>query len=377
MTLGLLPALGGGLRELARTGQASRLVDGYLRPYAAAFDRLLYFSYLAESLAEFTDDPALLARAWVLGPGRPMSRARRAVTLAWAHAPELRHCAALRVFQVTGVIPALLANARFGVPYVTTYGFWYGRLSRPGPTRLAKAVVERVGLRRAAAVIATTEELRARAAALNSRVELIPNGVDVVRFAPAPGRRRRDAVRRVLYVGRFSPEKNLSALVQAAARLRDRVPLTLVLVGAGPLEAALREEARAAGVHAEFPGVVDQPRLPAAYAAADAFVLASFTEGHPKVLLEAMSAGVPCVASDCVGNRSLVTDGVTGLLFDPGRPEALAAGLERVLTDEALGAALAKAARELVVARYDLAALVAREIALLRAVGGAGARGGR
>ena len=60
MTVGLLPALGGGIRELAAGGQAPRLIDGYLRPYTAAFGRLTYFSYVQETLAEFTDDPDLL-----------------------------------------------------------------------------------------------------------------------------------------------------------------------------------------------------------------------------------------------------------------------------------------------------------------------------
>lgn len=374
MTIGLLPALGGGIRELATTGQASRLVDGYLRPYAAAFGRLVYFSYLPETLAEFTDDARVLAAVRVLGPARRLSRGRRAVTMAWTDARELRECAALRVFQVTGVIPALVARARFGVPYVTTYGFWYARLSRPGPKRLLKAAVEWAGLRRAAAVIATTEELAARAARLNARVELIPNGVDTGRFVPVDGARPRGGERRVLYVGRLSPEKNLPALVRAAAILRGRVPVRLVLVGAGSLESALRAEAAAAGVVVECPGVVDQRRLPALYAGADAFVLASFTEGHPKVLLEAMSAGVPVVASDCAGNRSLVADGRTGLLFDPARPDELAERLGRVLGDHALAAALARAGREQVVARYDLAALVAREIELVRSVAAGGRR---
>ena len=54
MRLGLLPALGGGIRELARSGQVSRLVDGYLRRYVEAFDEVVYFSYLSESLDEFT-----------------------------------------------------------------------------------------------------------------------------------------------------------------------------------------------------------------------------------------------------------------------------------------------------------------------------------
>ena len=371
MTVGLLPSLGGGIRELASMGQAPRLVDGYLRPYVRAFGRVLYFSYLPESLEEFTNDRALLDAVEMLTPERPTSRTRRAVAMPWVHAASFRACAVLRVFQVTGVIPAILANARFGVPYVTTYGFWYGSLSRPGPKRLVKAVVERVGLKRAAAVIATTEELRARAAARSRRVELIPNGVDTRLFAPGAPAAASDVERRILYVGRLAPEKNLATLVTAVARLPGRRPM-LVIVGGGPLEGSLRRQAEAEGVSVDFRGVVDQRRLPELYASADAFVLASFTEGHPKALLEAMSSGLACVASDCTGNRSLVTDGVTGLLFDPRRPEELTACLDRVLTDPTLAAALGRAARKTVIERYDLAACVEREIALLRALGAPG-----
>jgi glycosyltransferase involved in cell wall biosynthesis len=371
VTLGLLPALGGGLGELASTGQAGRLVDGYLARYVKAFDRVLYFSYLVESLEQFSRDPALLARVEVVAPARPLSRGRRAATLAWTESARLRACAVLRVFQVTGTIPALAAHARFGVPYVTTYGFSYAQLSRRGPTRLLKAAVERLGLRRAAAVIATTESLRTRASRLNRHVELVPNGVDTERFAPPAEGRRRGALARVLYVGRFSAEKNLETLVAAAAEVARRRPLRLVLVGAGPLQTRLREQARAAGLETEFRGVVPQERLPEVYREADAFVLASFTEGHPKVLIEALASGVPCVASDCEGNRSLVSDGVTGLLFDPHRAADLAARLGRVLDDEALAQGLGQAGRALAVARYDLGALVDTEIALLRRVAGA------
>ena len=368
MIVGLLPALGGGLGELASTGQASRLLDGYLARYVASFDRVLYFSYLMESLGAFTSDPALLERAEVVAPPRPLSRGRRAATLAWTEAARLRQCAVLRIFQVTGTIPAVVANARFGTPYVTTYGFSYAQLSRPGPERLLKAAVERVGLRRAAAVIATTEGLRARAARVAREVHLVPNGVDTRHFAPPTAPRTPGRPARVLYVGRFSAEKNLRTVVAAAAALKGRVPIRLVLVGAGPLREQLREQALRARVEVELPGVVPQERLPPFYAGADAFVLASFTEGHPKVLLEAMASGVPCVVSDCEGNRSLVTDGRTGLLFDPRRAEDLADSLARVITDRALAETLGKAGRGMVVARYDLGVLVAAEIALLQRV---------
>ena len=200
MRVGLLPALGGGIRALAQTGQQSRLIDGYFRPYLRAFDGLDYFSYLPESLAEFTDDAALLAGVRVHAPPGPVARGRRAVQIPFAHAAEMRRCAALRVFQITGVIPALIARRRFGTPFVTTYGFWYAALSEPGPKRVLKGLVERLGLKHAAAVIATTPELAARARRLARRVELIPNGVDTSLFRP-PARPPANAPRRILYVG--------------------------------------------------------------------------------------------------------------------------------------------------------------------------------
>jgi glycosyltransferase involved in cell wall biosynthesis len=368
MPVGLLPALGGGLGALAATGQQGRLIDGYLRSYAAAFGRLYYFSYLRESLAEFTDDTALLEQVTVLAPERPVWRGWRARSMVGRHARQFKECRVLRVFQITGVVPALIARRRFGVPYVTTYGFWYGALSRSRGKRLLKGLLERRGLRHAAAVIVTTEELRARAARLNPRVELIPNGVDTGLFTPGRRERPEAAPRRILSVGRLSPEKNLAAVLTAASSLGGGAVVTMV--GGGPLRDALEAQARREGVVVEFPGVMDHRRLPAVYRAADVFVLASFTEGHPKVLLEAMACGLPVVASDCPGNRSLVEEGRTGLLFDPRRPEELAACLKRILDDEALARRLGDAGRALVEARYDLRRLVEGEIQLLRGVMG-------
>ncbi|PYO55972.1 MAG: hypothetical protein DMD83_16850 [Candidatus Rokuibacteriota bacterium] len=368
MELGLLPALGGGLGELRRTGQASRLIEGYLGPYARAFERVWYFSYLPEAFGDFTEDAELARSVRVLAPGRRRPRLLQALEMPVRHRREFRRCAIFRVFQLTGIIPALAARARWGKPFVTTYGFWYARLSRPGPSRLAKRVLERVGLRLAAAVIVTTEELRAHVATISppDRIHLIPNGVDLARFAPGDRSASRSGC--ILYVGRLSAEKNLSALVQAAAALRGRAARLLVMIGSGPLRGRLEAEARAAGVRAEFPGVVEHQLLPGWLGAADAFVLPSFTEGHPKVLLEAMAAGVPCVASDCPGNRALVRDGDTGLLFDPRDPRDLAAALERVLTDELLAAALARRGHDLVSREYDLRRLVQDEIDLLKRV---------
>jgi glycosyltransferase involved in cell wall biosynthesis len=371
LTVGLLPAFGDGLGTLAESGQHARLIDGYLRPYAAAFARCYYFSYLPERLEAFARPGAGLERVQVLGPTGRMSRGRRALSMVRQHREAFDACRVLRVFQLTGCLPLLLARPRPRAPYVTTYGFWYGRLSRSPVRRLLKGPLLALALRRAAAVIATTPALAAQARRHARRVALIPNGVDTRRFRPRPPGPRPPGWRpRVLYVGRLSPEKNLETVIVATGSVGD-LPAArprLTLAGPGPLRAELEALAGRHGVDADFRGLVGQDALPSLYAEADAFVLASFTEGHPKVLLEAMSAGLPCVVAANEGTRSLVTDGETGLLFDARQPGQLAAGLRRVLGDPELAARLGRAARARIVADYDLGALVAREIALLREV---------
>jgi glycosyltransferase involved in cell wall biosynthesis len=365
MILGLLPAIRGGLGELAMTGQHARLIDGYLKPYARAFEAVRYFSYLAESLDAYTTDPELSGRVRIY-PGRGWHPWAYSFMMAFRHRDAFRGCAIFRVFQVTGAIPALIAKRRFGVPFVTTYGFWYDRLARSHVTRALRRTVETLALRAADAVIATTPELGAHVAARvgAAKVHLIPNGVDTELFAPGP--RRLQRAKNVLYVGRLSQEKNVGAIVEAAAQLAGRFELRLTFIGRGPARPSLEAEARRRRVAAEFVPVVEHRRVPAYLAEADAFVLPSYTEGHPKALLEAMSAGVPCVASNVGGNRAIIEPDATGLLFDLGSPDALAAALARVLGDPEGARARAERARARIVESYDLARLVAKEIELLK-----------
>src|SRR5882724_9327119 len=187
MVLGLLPAIRGGLGELGKTGQHTRLIHGYLKPYTRAFDEVRYFSYLEESLGQWTQDPEVLARVRLF-PGARRHPWLYAFELPWRYRRQLRECAVLRVFQITGTIPALLAKRWLGTPYVTTYGFWYSSLARSRATRWLRGVVERLGLGGADAVIVTTPDL-ARYVADRvgvAKVRLIPNGVDTRRFSPAP-----------------------------------------------------------------------------------------------------------------------------------------------------------------------------------------------
>jgi len=363
-SIGILPVLGSGLTDLRRGGQHERLLAYDLRHYAAAYDTVYYFSYFDEALSEFTRDPLLRERVVVLPRRGAWSPKAYALLLPFIYRKEFRRCDVLRVMQFPGVIPALGARRLFGTPFVVTYGYRYGEVARIAGSHLKPrlySLLERLAIPRAAGVIVTSRELEAHVKGLHptARVIYAPNGVDTTAFAPRPSRAGGDR-RSVLYVGRLSPEKNLERLVAAIGRLTTRA--RLVVIGAGDRRADLERQAVAAGVDVEFRGVIPHGELPAHFNSADTFVLPSLTEGHPKVLIEAMACGLPCAVSARGGNLTLVQEGVTGLLFDPEDTTAMALAVDHLLTDESLARRLGAAARALVADRYDAHALLEAEV---------------
>jgi len=178
--------------------------------------------------------------------------------------------------------------------------------------------------------------------------KVIPNGVDVIRFQRAvPLTRWKDGTRNILFVGRFEPRKGLLELLKAYRILRKRGAddTRLLLVGAGPQEREARRYVatrRLGGV--EFLGRVTDDERNQLFRTADVFVTpATGRESFGIVLLEAMAAGAPIVASDIHGYKGVVRRGREALLVPPKDPEELAAAIERLLRDRTLAAAMAEA----------------------------------
>jgi glycosyltransferase involved in cell wall biosynthesis/SAM-dependent methyltransferase len=374
--VGILPALGSGLTDLQRTGQHERLLDYDLRAYCEAYDRVYYFSYFRESLADFTRDPVLLDKVRVVPPRGPWPRRLYALLMPLLHADTMRRCEALRVEQFSGVIPALIARARFGMPIVVTYGYHYAEVARIAGSRLKPrlyALLEALAFPRTSGVIVTSREMEARLAVhpRRPRLAFFPNGVDTGQFAPAPPREGPPPERRtVFYAGRLEAEKNLLRLIEALAGLPPPAP-RLVIAGEGSLRAALERRAGELNVPTRFLGVVPHGALPAHFRAADCFVLPSLTEGHPKALIEAMACGLPCAASRRGGIPELIADGLTGLLFEPDDPADMTRVLGRLLDDRALAARLGAGARAAAVAGYDARRLLRGEVEFVRSLSGA------
>ncbi len=180
---------------------------------------------------------------------------------------------------------------------------------------------------------------------------VIPNGVDARRFGkcrsvpPGLGPERGPYI---LFVGRLEPRKGLSTLLEAWAWLQGQFPqLRLVVVGEGRKRERYVEWARRHGLQrVTFVGQVPAGDLPAYYQHALVFSAPNTgNESFGVVLLEAMAAGAPIVASDISGFREVLEGGRHGLLVPPGRPRELATAIARLATDAALSRHLREAGR--------------------------------
>jgi colanic acid/amylovoran biosynthesis glycosyltransferase len=177
---------------------------------------------------------------------------------------------------------------------------------------------------------------------------------------------------RVLSVGRLIALKGHAILIDAVADLRaGGQEIDVTLIGDGPCRAALEGRARRRGVAdlVHFAGSVGQDDIRAYFANADAFCLASFAEGVPVVLMEAMAMELPVVATTIMGIPELVEDGVSGLLMPPGRDDTLGALLRSLAEDPALRERLGRAGREKVIAEFDIATSAERLVSVLRDYG--------
>lgn len=186
------------------------------------------------------------------------------------------------------------------------------------------------------------------------RITVIHNGVDVERFRP-----RKETVPGVpvlLSAARLVSDKDQACMLRAFARVAENhSDVELHLYGDGPLRQALIEQAAAMprDIGARVRIFEGRSGLEEVYPAARMFLLSSLREGLPNVILEAMASGLPVVATAVDGVPELVEHGRTGLLLPAGDWEAMAAGIERLLEDDAQCKAMGRAGRDKAVREFS------------------------
>ena len=264
---------------------------------------------------------------------------------------------------------ACLVGALLGKPVVLKIsGWWELEQGVMAPRRGLLGRLARSWLKQASSVQAISTRIAReleRQGFSSRRIVVLPNAVDTTRFRPhrtrAPG-----APFTAVYVGRLVPEKELGTLLDAwALAFRERANTRLVLVGGGPLEQPLRDQAERLGIAAQLTFAGHRDRVEDVLAEADIGVLPSRIEGLSNALLEFMAAGLPPVASRISGSEDFVAPGRNGWLFRVADVAALAACLREA---EALPPArlheMGTAARNDVESAASLDRVVTRLIAL-------------
>ena len=224
-----------------------------------------------------------------------------------------------------------------------------------------------LGLPDLVVVLAQVELAAYREFVPDQTVVALPNGIDCRPFGAVPTVRSNDEqALRLVYIGRVAREKGLYETLQAVRLAHELgVETRLVIAGQGAEESRLRRYAQALGIAPRvcFVGPVfgaDKVKL---FAGADAMVLASYAEGLPYALLEAMAAGVPVIATPVGAIPDVVTDGIHGFLVPPRDGKAIAESLVLLAGDRERLSWMSRACRRRIRAAFSIDRL-AQELAL-------------
>lgn len=176
------------------------------------------------------------------------------------------------------------------------------------------------------------------------RVIVVPNGIEMAPFLESLSAGERQALRQSLglepdhfvigSVGRLVEAKGYTDLLHAFKLVSEQLSTArLIIFGKGILEEELKTLAHALGIaeKVQFPGV--RSDIPKVLQTFDLFAFSSHWEGMPNALMEAMAAGLPCIATEVSAAPELIEDGVHGLLVPPKRPEQLAQGIQKLWSD--------------------------------------------
>jgi len=266
-------------------------------------------------------------------------------------------------FGTNATTVALLSQALAGPPYSFTV---HGPEEFDAPLALSLGLkIERAAFTAAISSFGRSQLCRWVAPEHWPRIVVVHCGIEAWRFpAPAP---LPQGGPHLVAIGRLSEQKGFALLIEAMGRVASALPdLRLSLVGDGPLRAGLQAQVTAAGLDRQvtLTGWKDESGVRAALARSTALVLPSFAEGLPVVVMEAMAAGRPVIATAIAGVPELVEREV-GWLVPAGDAAALAAAIDGLAgMDRDRLAEMGAAARARVFARHDIDAEAAKLSAL-------------
>lgn len=373
MKLVLLLSFKGSLAKWHREGILSREIELYLAHLARGnISELAILSYDADDAAAL---PLIACEEELRRKIRlVLPKAGRKSTLgALLHSLDFSafRCLAKDGFdlcktnQISGAWPALMLRL-CGLPLFARCGYLLSRRLGKNGQKVKAAVawlLEAAVFNAARAISVTTDEARATVQKMlidqEAEVFVSPTYVDTDLFCPAGGGMPDHET--LVLVGRLEPQKNIPSIIEAC-RIAGK---KLLLIGAGSKKAMIEATAARVGADVTIIPRMQNTDIAAVFQRHRYFILGSLHEGLPKVLIEAMSAGMVCIGTPIPGITDLVVDGETGYLAAGLEAADIAAAIQRADTNRAQHEAVARAARALILLRHSISTYVEREAAVM------------
>jgi len=289
----------------------------------------------------------------------------------YLHASVLRQADLIKTNQMNGAEVALYAARKWKKPLIARCGFmWsvhaYERTgAQSAETLRARKIEERV-FRAAKKIVVTAplmaDDIAERIPEAKSKTTIIPNYVETDRFMPLDNVEK---VYDVLFLGRFTLQKNIKALLEAVKALE----INIALIGEGDLKKGYQKEYASLNNQIDWVGRVPNRDLPFIMNKARIFILPSFYEGHPKVLLEAMSCGLPVIGANSPGIREVISHGENGWLCETDS-ESIKTAIHHLLTNPDLCKRLGANARTYALENISLDRILEKEMDVHRSIMG-------
>jgi glycosyltransferase involved in cell wall biosynthesis len=354
------------MKIMRTAGQDGRFINYYLEPYSRAFDHIYIFSYGNETF-EFPFKNVTLV------PNRKNTPIYwYNFTLPFAEKEILKTCRVVRLMQFTSIIPAIIAKKLYGIKVIATYGFPYSIFLKVKKSYLKFALwrlVELLTLKQTDKFIVTyegNEKFLLKNGVSKEKVALLPNGVDTSIFRPTDKGFDEKNIR-LLFVGRLEVEKNLIGLAQAIASSKYKKALGITFIGKGSLQGEIEKILKDSGIRHKIIPSLPHQELIAHYQQADIFMLPSFAEGYPKVLVEAMACGLPSVVGKYEGYEYVVSDKVNALSCEHSAKD-ITAKLDELIENVPLRKIIAKGARKFTEEHNDIKKILQKEIEVIQSL---------
>ncbi len=363
--LGLFFTRGMSLEKWEKLGMLNREILTY-QELAKHFGQIYFFTYGSND-AKYSN--ILAANIKIVGRPKFLPYNFYSLILPLIRLFYLKKIDILKTNQMDGSWAAVFAKKIFGKKLVVRCGYeWLFYLESAKSSFLKKHLayfIEKFAYGNSDKIIITSLDdkdfIVKKFHVDEKKIEVIPNYVDTNKFTPAvigpePSR--------IVFVGRLEEVKNLFNLISAMSGLNA----DLAIIGAGSQRKMLEEWAKKAGAeNVSFLGIVDQNELPNELCKSKIFILPSLSEGNPKVLLEAMSCGLPCVGTNVKGINSIINNDENGIICETD-PESIHSALAKLLADSDLREKIGNNARKLIVENFSLEKILEKEINLYKSL---------